>query len=100
MLKISVTDTRTEQKWVLQGRLTGACVSELWENWLKLRNARQGCRRVVDLNDVTFIDHCGETVLLEMMKEDVRFLASGVDTKQLLHDLRVKSKRPLRRCME
>jgi len=67
---------------------------------MKLRDAGQGRRRVIDLNDVTFIDQCGETVLLEMMKEDVRFLARGVDTKQLLHDLRVKSDRPLRRCME
>ena len=100
MLKISITDTPTEQKWVLQGRLTGPCVSELWENWIQQRDARQGCRRVVDLNDVTFIDQCGEKVLLDMMNDDVRFLASGVDTRQLLHDLKDKNKRTLRRCME
>jgi anti-anti-sigma regulatory factor len=100
MLKITITDTPTEQIWVLQGRLTGPCVCELRENWMKLRNTRQGCRRVVDLDDVTFVDQSGEGVLLAMMEQDVRFVASGVDTKQLLQDLKVKSERPLRRCME
>ena len=67
MLKVTFTDTPTEQKWILQGRLTDPWVSELWTSWTNARDARQGRRCVVDLNDVTFIDQNGETVLLAMM---------------------------------
>jgi ABC-type transporter Mla MlaB component len=100
MLKITLTDTPTEQKWILQGRLAEPWVSELWANWTNARDARQGRRCVVDLNDVTFIDQNGETVLLAMMTEDARFVARGVCTKYLLHDLRSKNKNRLRKCMK
>ena len=80
MLKVTFTDTPTEQKWILQGRLTDPWVAELWTSWTNARDAREGRRCVVDLNDVTFIDQNGETVLLAMMAEDVRFVASGVST--------------------
>ncbi len=100
MLKVTFTDTPTEQKWILQGRLTDPWVSELWTSWTNARDAREGRRCVVDLNDVTFIDQNGETVLLAMMAEDVRFVASGVSTKYLLNDLRSKNKNRLRKCMK
>ncbi|MGH8245696.1 MAG: STAS domain-containing protein [Gammaproteobacteria bacterium] len=100
MLKITITDTPAEQKWTLSGRLTEPWLSELWENWTNTREARQGRRCVVDLNDVIFIDQSAETVLRAMMKEDVRFVASGVCTRQLLEDLRSNNKHGLRKCME
>lgn len=99
MLKITITETPTEQKWVLQGRLTEPWVSELWANWTNARDARQGRQCVVDLDDVTFIDQSGERILAAMMTEDVRFGATGACTKQLLEDLKDKSKHRLRRCM-
>src|SRR6266508_3850892 len=100
MLKITFTDTPTEQKWILQGRLVEPWVSELSAMWTNARDARQGRRCVVDLNDVAFVDQSGETVLLAMMTEDARFVASGVCTKYLLTDLRSKNKNRLRKCMK
>jgi len=36
VLKITRTETPTEEKWILQGRLVGLWVSELRRNWKRL----------------------------------------------------------------
>ncbi|HYK90460.1 MAG TPA: hypothetical protein VE398_16920, partial [Acidobacteriota bacterium] len=99
MLKITVIDVPAEQKWVLQGQLTGSSVSELMSSWAKAHEARKGRKCVVDLENVTFIDEEGENVLLAMMQEHAFFVASGVYTKELLKTLRGKSRRPLCRFL-
>ena len=99
MLKITITDTSTEQKWILCGRLTEPWVSELRSNWTNTRGARQGRHCIVDLENVTFIDQTGEAVLVAMMSEGAQFVASGVCTKQLLEDLKDGNKQRLRRCV-
>jgi hypothetical protein len=84
MLKITVTETPTEQRWVLEGRLTRLWVAALRLHWRKTRSARQGRTCIVDLNDVTGIDQHGERVLRMMMHEGARCLARGVFTTYLL----------------
>ena len=100
MLKITITETPTEQRFILQGRLTESCVSELRSSWTNARDARGGRRCIVDLDDVTFIDQSGVSVLLEMLGPDVQFVSSGVCTKQLLSDLKSHNKHRLRKCLE
>lgn len=99
MLKITITDTPTEQKWILSGRLTEPWVSELRSNWTNTGNARHGRYCIVDLEGVTFIDQSGESVLFAMMSEGAQFIASGVCTKQLLKDLKDTNKQRLRKCV-
>ena len=99
MLKITNTDTATEQKWILYGQLCGPWVAELKSNWQKMRFETHGRRCVVDLTDVTFIDEYGEGVLRVMRNEGAEFVARGVDTKQVLADLESERKRPLRKCL-
>jgi anti-anti-sigma regulatory factor len=71
MLKITITNTPTEQKWILCGRLTEPWVSELRSNWTNTRGQRQGRHCIVDLESVTFIDQSGECILVTMMSEGV-----------------------------
>jgi hypothetical protein len=52
---------------------------------------------VVDLSDVTFIDENGEKLLSQMGNEGAEFVAAGVETVDLLKNLKVTGKRPLRR---
>ncbi|HLJ13954.1 MAG TPA: hypothetical protein VKV15_05615 [Bryobacteraceae bacterium] len=99
MLKITNTGTATEQRWILHGQLTGPWVAELKSNWDSTRLESNGRSCVVDLTDVTFIDECGECVLRVMRSEGAQFVARGVDTKQLLADLKSKRKRPLRKFL-
>lgn len=88
MLRITVTEGASEQRWVLQGRLTGSAAEELTANWRTNRRDRrptQGC--IVDLNEITSIDKDGEQVLLMMIRDGARFVATGLYTKHLLESL-------------
>jgi hypothetical protein len=86
MLRITVTETISEQRWVLQGRLTESSIEELITNW----QANRRCPPlvcVVDLNEVTSIDKEGEQALLMMIRDGAKFVASGLYTKHLLESL-------------
>ena len=93
MLKINVTATPTEERWILQGRLTVPWVRELRTNWRKKHRlgAKRAC--VVDLSQITLIDRSGERFLRGLKKEGVQFIADGVYTKHLLEHLNAKEKR-------
>jgi hypothetical protein len=54
---------------------------------------------VVDLSDVTFIDEDGERLLSEMRGAGVEFVATGIETKHLLQNLKSRGERPLRRLI-
>jgi len=84
VLKITRTETLTEEKWILQGRLVGLWVGELRRNWKKARRADDKRRCVVDLNEVTFIDQKGEALLRTMSKHGAQFIATGIYIKDVL----------------
>jgi anti-anti-sigma regulatory factor len=84
VLKITRTETPAEEKWILQGRLVGLWVSELRRNWKKAHRADDRRRCVVDLNEVTFIDKNGETLLRTMSKQGAQFIATGIYIKHVL----------------
>ena len=90
MLRITMTENALEQRWVLQGRLTGAFLVELTANWHANRNCPSTRDLVVDLNEVTGIDKDGEQVLLMMINDGAKFVANGVYTKHLLESLQKK----------
>lgn len=87
MLRITLSETASEQRWILEGRLTESSIEDLVASWraIRCRTPTQAC--VVDLNQVTFIDREAEQVLLMMMREGVRFLATGLYTRHLLDSL-------------
>lgn len=100
MLRITTAETENQQKLVLHGQLAGPFVAELKTIWEKSGWPKAGgIKCVLDLTDVTFIDEEGARVLCAMKDAGVRFIASGVDTKQLLEDLKRKTALPLRRCL-
>jgi hypothetical protein len=87
MLRISITEDMLEQRWVLQGRLTASFLEELIASWRATQNRRPALNRVVELDEVTCIDKDGEQVLLMMIRDGARFVASGLYTKHLLESL-------------
>ncbi|WP_433964518.1 hypothetical protein [Tunturiibacter gelidiferens] len=87
MLRITMTEDKSEQRWVLQGRLTASFLQELIASWRANRDRRPTLNRVVDLDEVTCIDKDGEQVLLMMIGDGARFVASGLYTKHLLESL-------------
>jgi anti-anti-sigma regulatory factor len=95
LLKITITETQTENRWILQGQLVGAWVRELRECWKEKHRTESGQRCVVDLNDVTAIDNSGERLLRAMSKKGAELVAKGIYTKYLLEKVKTAGKRSL-----
>jgi anti-anti-sigma regulatory factor len=97
VLRITITDEAREQRWTLQGRLSGPWVAQLKSNWKKShgQNGERDC--IVDVSDVTFVDLDGERVLAAMMRDGAKFIATGVYTKHLLETLEKQRQRWIRR---
>jgi hypothetical protein len=89
MLRITFAQSESEQRWTLCGQLAGPWVGELRACWDHGCQIARNARRVVDLNDVTFIDQRGEKLLSEMSGHGAEFIAAGVETKHLLESLHV-----------
>jgi len=88
MLKITIIDTPTDQRIVLFGKLAGPWVGELQKVWEESRHRLGNRRRVVDINDVTLIDHSADALLVTMMKEEAEFVASGMVNQWLIQALK------------
>ena len=93
MLKITITDLSGEQRWSLQGQLSGQWAAELRSTWREARHTGETRKCIIELIEVTSIDRNGEAVLAEIMSEDAEFIVGDVYTKQLLRDMRSELKR-------
>ena len=93
MLKISVVDSRTERRLVLEGKLIAPWVAELRTAWKAANGEIAGRRLVVDLKNICVISQEGENALLELMSEGAKFCCSGVVAKHVIRELRRRSKR-------
>ena len=98
-LKITFSDTETEQRWLLSGQLTGAWARELKSIWDSAPRAGSVRKRIIDLREVTLIDNDGEEVLRALGDQGVRFIARGVSMRHLLEQIRSKGERSLRKCL-
>jgi hypothetical protein len=97
MLRITIAETQTEQKWTLEGRLVQPWISVLKSNWASTETARRERKCVVDLTGVTFIDKSGEKALAELSNGGAELIATGCYTRHVVHNIeRKKSNRQLR----
>jgi ABC-type transporter Mla MlaB component len=87
MLKISMIDSRTQRRLVLEGALTPPWIAELKSSWEEARAGAQGRHLVLDLKNVTHINANGEEALSELMNQGARFTSGGVFIKHILREL-------------
>ncbi len=87
MLKISLIDSRTQRRLVLEGALISPWIAELKIAWERACAGAQGRNLVLDLKNVTQIGVSGEEVLSELMNQGARFSSGGVFTKHILREL-------------
>jgi len=99
VLRITIIDEPAEQRWNLQGRLSGPWVAQLKSNWEKAHGQGELRKCVVDLSCVTFVDLEGERVLATMMRDGAEFIATGVYTKHVLEILGKRRQRWIRKFM-
>jgi hypothetical protein len=91
MLRITISNTATEERWTVEGRLIAPWVNELKASWKKSKDTARGKRCIVNLDEVTFIDKSGERVLRCMSKQGAQFIAKDVYVKHVLDRLRRES---------
>lgn len=93
MLRISVIDSRTERRFVLEGKLIAPWVAELRTAWKAASREIDGRALVVDLKNVCVISQEGENALLELMNVGAKFRCSGVVAKYVIQQLRRRKNR-------
>lgn len=89
MLRITVVDSPTEERWILQGQIAGEFASELSAAWHVSLEHCSTRSRLVDLSEITRIDKSGEEVLRDMMQKHAKFVAIGLYTRHLLEELQM-----------
>jgi len=93
MLKISLVDTTSHRRLVIEGKLIATWAAELGKVWQDAPADLNGRELVIDVKGLTAITEDGENVLLGLMKEGARFRSSGVFTKHVLKRLARKVRR-------
>jgi hypothetical protein len=100
MLKISLVDSRTQRRLVLEGRLVAPWVAELRTAWDRAKAELDGRELVIDIESVIVISQEAENTLLDIMNEGARFRCSGVLTKHVLQQLKRRSRKiPVQPCI-
>lgn len=99
MLRTTILERYTEQRWTLQGRLSGPWVAYLKSEWRKAGCESRKRKCVVDVNGVTFVDLEGERVLAAMMSDGAEFIASGSYTTRVLERLERRRRLWIRKFM-
>ena len=87
MLKISIVESPTRLRLVLEGKLIVPWVSELRRSWVVVQAQLRGRQPLIDLRDVTHISREGENALLELMVDGARFTCKGVFTRRVIEQL-------------
>jgi ABC-type transporter Mla MlaB component len=96
MLRITVAETATEQRWTLEGRLVGPWAGQLRTRWKERHRAQNGRTCTVDLSAVTFIDTGGRRLLRIMSKNATQFIATSIYIKRVLDQWEPSGKHGLR----
>ena len=86
MLKITVVEGRRQRRLIVEGRLIAPWAAELMSAYESAKTDLEERELVVDLRSLTAISPEGEAVLLQLMRENARFL-SGVYMREVLKQL-------------
>jgi len=75
MLKITLHDSAQELRFKLEGRLSGPWVAELRQCWLTAQSTVHDRKTVLDLAELDFVDPQGQSLLEDMHRQGVTFVA-------------------------
>lgn len=86
MLRISVVETPRSCRLVVEGKLIAPWTAELTSACEKAKADLNGRELILDLRSLTAINAEGESVLLQLMKEKIKFRC-GIFLKEVLRRL-------------
>ena len=87
MFKISIIDSRSLRKLVVEGRLSEPWVGELRTTWRNASRDLGGRKLVIDLNSLTVISREGEDAIFDLMKQGAKFSCGSICTRHVLKRL-------------
>ena len=94
MFRITSINAGDELVLKVEGCLAGACVPELERCWHQASSTLNGRSLLIDLRDVCHVDESGRTLMTEMCRTHVRFLARGCVMPEIVREIREAAKRP------
>ena len=77
MLKITITETPSERRIALSGKLIGPSIQELRRVWEQCRSQPSGGRIICDLNNVIHVEEGANSLLTEMMADGTELVSDG-----------------------
>src|SRR5260370_38084745 len=86
MLKISFSETPAEERWILHGLLNDPWVQQFRACWKKSHRTDVQRDCIVDFDEVTFIEKCGERSLRLLAHDGEKCTAAGAITRHILED--------------
>jgi len=87
MFKISIDDTRSRRRLIVEGTLVEPWVAELGRSWRTASQDLGGRKLVIHLKNLTAISREGEDAIFDLMKNGAKFTCGGVFTKHVLKQL-------------
>ena len=87
MLKVTIVDTRSQRRLILEGALVEPWVEELKKAWAAAVPESAAGQLVIDLNNVTTISKEAEGFLSDLLRQGARFLCTGVYTRYQLQQI-------------
>jgi endonuclease III-like uncharacterized protein len=91
MLKITVIEGQRRRRVIVEGKLIGPWTAELTSAYQRARTDLEDRELIVDLRSLTAISPEGADVLLQLIREKVKFVC-GVYTKEVLRQLGLKAR--------
>lgn len=87
MFKISIVDTLSQRKLVVEGKLSEPWLDELRTTWKNASRDLDGRKLVIDVSSLTVITRAGEDAISDLMKQGAKFSCASICTKYLLKRL-------------
>src|ERR1700719_1558201 len=87
MFKISIVDTRSQRRLVVEGKLSDPWVDELRTTWRNAGHDLEGRKLVIDLSSLTVISREGEDAIFDLMKQGAKFCCAGILNRHVLKRL-------------
>ena len=87
MLKITLHDSAEELRFRLEGRLSGAWVSELRQCWQTAQSTIRSRKTTLDLAEVDYVDADGQSLLIDMHRQGVGLKAATPLIRELVHEI-------------
>jgi hypothetical protein len=96
MLKISLIDSSTQRRLIVEGKLIAPWAAELRSACEEARIDLHGRELVIEMKHITTINQEGENLIVELINEGNKFRCCGVFTKRVLKQLTRRAHRDLR----